>query len=251
MTDVNNFQLYGAFGHSYDLHTPAHHYQHDHDFLIRKIREFKANARVLDIGCGSGIFLEKALEAKLDPIGLDPARAMLELASKKVGAHRVRLMGMECLNDISDFDVITALSWSLNYAIDVDQMRDTLHRIKTALRPGGRIFFQVAHAAHAEKVVPDFFVDKEEGPGGPNDITFKYRFSFEDEQTLRAEYHFSCHSTGNIFEEVHLLRMADGYLLAGMLQELGFKDIQLLENHREDPFEKSFNPFILARLPDA
>lgn len=251
MIDINDFQLYSTFGHNYDLHTPAHHYQHDHDFLIKEIKKIKPNARVLDIGCGSGIFLEKALQAQFDPIGLDPAPAMLELASQKVGANRVRLIGMESLTDVSDFDVITALSWSLNYSTDKIQMLDILQRIKKALRPGGRIFFQIAHASNAEKIVPEFYIDEEDGPGGPRDIIFKYRFSCQEPQILRAEYNFSCLSTGECFEEVHLLRVADAHLVAKMLHDIGFQDVQLLEDYRGGVFHKSFNPFIFAKLPNA
>lgn len=250
MSQASEFKLYGAFGHYYDQHTPAHHYQHDHAFLIREIQKRNAKARILDIGCGSGVFIQKALAAGLDPVGLDPAPAMLELARQKVGPRRVRLQGMEALDDRDAFDAVTALSWSLNYARDVDQLQDILVRIKRALRPGGQLFVQVAHAAHAPSTQSDFFVDQEPGPGGPKDITFKYRFVAQGPQRLNAEYHFVCHSTGESFEELHELRVADAHLVAEMLRALDFQAVQLLEDFRGQAFHKTINPLLLASLAD-
>jgi SAM-dependent methyltransferase len=248
VTDANAFQLYGAFGDRYDLHTPPHHYQHDHQFLIQRIQALGGLGRVLDIGCGTGVFLEKALAAGLDPIGLDPASAMLQLASQKVGRARVRLGRMQDLDDYKAFDAITALSWSLNYCRDYDELCEVLRRCKIALHQGGMIFLQVAHAPHAAKQSPDFFVDHEAGPGGPQDIVLKYRFWAADPQTMKAEYHFECISTAESFQEVHVLRVADARLVAQAAEAVGFQDLEILEDYGCGYLEKTFNPFVFGRV---
>jgi SAM-dependent methyltransferase len=246
--DPNNYQLYGAFGDRYDLHTPAYHYQHDHIFLIERIQKLGGFGRVLDIGCGTGVFLEKALAAGLDPIGLDPASAMLQLASQKVGDNRVRLGSMQSLDDKKAFNAITALSWSLNYCHDYDELCSVLIRCKEALYPGGGLFLQVAHAPHANTQVPNFFVDHEVGPGGPKDIILKYRFWAADLQTMMAEYHFECISTAESFYEIHDLRVADAILVARAAEEAGFIDLEILEDFKGGPLEKAVNPFVFGRV---
>lgn len=143
MKHASEYLLYGRFGHRYDMHTPNYHYQHDHDFIIKEIQKTWRSARVLDIGCGSGVFLEKALQAGLDPVGLDPAAAMLGLACEKVGEERVYLMGMQDLEFQQEFHAIVSLSWVLNYAANVSELKDILRRIKLALLPGGRVFFRL------------------------------------------------------------------------------------------------------------
>lgn len=249
MKHVPQYQLYGRFGDRYDQHTPKHHYQHDHAFLIEKIKNINAHACVLDIGCGSGVFLEKALQTGLDPVGLDPAAPMLQLARDKVGEERVHLMSMQELEFKKEFHAIVSLSWSLNYAANLDELTDIIKRIKRALLPGGQVFFQVAHAPHAPKEFADFLVDQESGAGGPQDITFKYRFSAGDRETLLAQYQFHCNSTGEHFEEKHVLNVADANMVAKVMQDVGFQHVQLLENYQGQSFHKTFNPFLIAGLP--
>jgi ubiquinone/menaquinone biosynthesis C-methylase UbiE len=249
MKHASQYQLYGCFGDRYDMHTPRHHYQHDHAFVIEEIQKNHEHARLLDIGCGSGVFLEKALQAGLDPIGLDPAAAMLQLAREKVGEERLHLMAMQDLEFQKEFHAIVSLSWSLNYAANVEELTDILRRIKRALLPGGQVFFQIAHAPHAPKAFADFFVDQEPGLGDAQDITFKYRFATRDFETLLAQYQFHCHSTGEYFEETHLLNVADAEMVAQIMRGLGFKNVKLLENHQGDTFQKTFNPFLIASLP--
>jgi len=244
----SQYQLYGRFGDRYDMHTPAHHYQHDHAFLIKEIQKVHPHARLLDIGCGSGVFLDKALQAGLDPIGLDPAAAMLQLASEKVGKERVHLMAMQDLKFDKQFHTIVSLSWSLNYAANVEELIDILKRIKLALIPGGQVFFQIAHAANAPKEFADFFVDQESGLSDFQDITFKYRFAKCDHETLLAEYQFHCYSTGEHFEEKHVLNVANAEIVAQIMRDLGFQNVQLLENHQGQPFQKTLSPFLIADL---
>lgn len=243
------YKLYGQFGDRYDMHTPEHHYQHDHNFLIEEIKKIQPNARILDIGCGSGVFLEKSLQAGFDPVGIDSAFAMFELARKKVSEERVHLMAMQDLEFKKEFHVIVSLSWSLNYAANVTELKDVLSRIKQALLPNGRVFFQIAHAPNAPKEFGDFAVDQESGSGESQNITFKYRFSASDSETLLAQYQFHCHSTGEFFEEKHILNVANAETVVQIMSELGFKNIQLLENYKGLPFNNTFSPFLIADLP--
>jgi SAM-dependent methyltransferase len=251
MKHASQYQLYGRFGERYDMHTPGHHYQHDHAFLIEEIQKVHTNARLLDIGCGSGVFLEKALQAGFDPVGLDPAPSMLQLAREKVGSARVHLMAMQDLAFEEAFHAITSLSWSLNYATNLGELTDILKRTKRALRPGGKVLFQIAHAPHAPKTFADFFVDQESGPGGSQDVTFKYRFAARDHNTMLAQYQFHCDSTDEHFEEEHVLHVADAEIVAQILRNLGFQDVRLLESYLGQPFQKTFNPFLIASLPVA
>lgn len=250
MKHASEYLLYGRFGHRYDMHTPNYHYQHDHDFIIKEIQKTWRSARVLDIGCGSGVFLEKALQAGLDPVGLDPAAAMLGLACEKVGEERVYLMGMQDLEFQQEFHAIVSLSWVLNYAANVSELKDILRRIKLALLPGGRVFFQVAHALHAPKVLSDYSVDMVPGLDDSQNIIFKYRFATLDAETMMAQYKFYCHSDSEYFEEKHILRVADAKLVANILRDLGFQNVLLLEDYRCQPFEKTLSPFVIANLPD-
>jgi SAM-dependent methyltransferase len=241
------YKLYGEFGDRYDLHTPPHHYLHDHAFVIERAQACGGAGRILDLGCGTGVFLEKAVAAGLDPLGIDSATKMLELARSRVGERRVRLAPMQSLDAKSEFDCIVSLSWSLNYCRDLDELRDVLRRCHRALRPGGALIVQVAHAPHAAPTTPAFNIDREPGPGGQEDIVLHYRFWAGGSQTMMAEYAFECVSSNEHFTEVHELRVADAQLVASCLRELDFEEVELLESWRMEPFERSFSPFVIAR----
>ncbi|POZ49980.1 hypothetical protein AADEFJLK_04261 [Methylovulum psychrotolerans] len=161
---------------------------------------------------------------------------------------RVRLRRMQDLDDQQAFNAITALSWSLNYCRDYGELCTVLMRCKEALHPGGGLFLQVAHAPHAATQPPDFFVDYEAGPGGPQDIVLKYRFWAADHQTMMAEYNFECISMADSFREVHVLQVADAMLVASAAEEAGFIDLEILEGYGGDPLKKAINPFIFGKV---
>ena len=246
MSDIRSYQLYDGFGDRYDLHTPPHHYVHDHAFVVARARACGAG-RMLDLGCGTGVLLEKALAAGLDPQGYDPAPNMLGCARVRVGAERVQLLPMQALDDELAFDCVVSLSWSLNYCTDLEEVDDVLRRCYRALRPGGCLILQVAHAANAPAEAPAFNVDREPGPGGPEDIVFRYRFWAGGSQTMLAEYAFDCVSTGEHFDEVHELHVADARLVCTSLRRLGFQAVETLDSWRGDAFSGSLSPFVLAR----
>ena len=181
--------------------------------------------------------------------GLDPSAGMLAEAAKRVSMARLRLGAMQQLDVDREFDVITALSWSFNYCRDLDEASDVLGRFHRALRPGGIIILQIAHAPHAPSSRPDFMVDLEPGPGGPDDIVMRYRFWAPELQTLCAEYGFECRSTSESFVECHELHAADAVAVGVRAKEVGFKEIELLASFRGGQIseERAISPWLLAR----
>lgn len=249
MSNKGEPQLYGAFADRYDLHTPPDHYRHDHEYLLALAQDVRSDARILDVGCGTGIFVEKALARGFDAHGLDPAPDMLAVAGCRVAPARLSLGSMQGIDGEQEFDVITALSWSFNYCQDFDEAQDVLGRFHRALRPGGRVALQLAHAPHAPKAAPDFMVDVEAGPGGEDDIRMSYRFWSPAAAVLVAEYAFECRSTSESFQECHELHAADAWIVAERARVVGFADVQLLAGVRGASLDeaRSMSPFLLAR----
>lgn len=247
MSEGQAYKLYEEFGRYYDLHTPPHHYADDHDFVIQRVHDLHGQGRMLDLGCGTGVLLEKALRAGLDPVGVDSASSMLELAYARVGKKRAKLRRMQDLNLDQPFDCIVSLSWSLNYSQDIVELRDILMRCHHLLCPGGGLILQVAHAPNAKQEKPPFTVDRESGPGGSDDIVFSYRFWAVDAETLLADYRFECLSTAEHFEERHELNVANVQLFTSLLNDLDFSDIDVLDNWRGETLDRSISPFITAR----
>src|ERR1700722_16664061 len=110
------YRLFHEFANRYDLHTPPGHYKHDHAFVIGEaLRVAPANCRLLDVGCGTGVFLEAALAAGIDGYGIDAAPKMVEVARKRLRGDRIGLQRMQEISEHKMFDVVCALSWTIHY----------------------------------------------------------------------------------------------------------------------------------------
>ncbi|MFE0320510.1 class I SAM-dependent methyltransferase, partial [Streptomyces albogriseolus] len=71
------------------LYDPLDPDRGDLDAYLRMAREFGAR-RVLDIGCGTGVFALLLAHEGIDVVGVDPAGASLDVARAKPGAGRGR-----------------------------------------------------------------------------------------------------------------------------------------------------------------
>jgi SAM-dependent methyltransferase len=92
--------------------------------------------RVLDVGCGSGEFLELLARTGAEVAGIDPAPAMLELARRRVPDADIRHGDFgELPWPAASFDVVTAIN-SLQFA---DDKAIALREVARVVRPGGRI----------------------------------------------------------------------------------------------------------------
>jgi SAM-dependent methyltransferase len=92
--------------------------------------------RVLDVGCGSGEFLELLARTGAEVAGIDPAPAMLDLARRSVPEADLRHGDFSELPwPAASFDVVTAIN-SLQFA---DDKASALREVARVLRPGGRI----------------------------------------------------------------------------------------------------------------
>lgn len=85
--------------------------------------------RVLDVGCGAGVFLELVAERGAEPFGIDASEALIELARRRVPRADLRVGDMQFLPYGDDsFDLVTGFT-SFFFARDM----------VAALREAGRV----------------------------------------------------------------------------------------------------------------
>ncbi len=241
------YELFGSAADRYDWHTPPHHYQHDHAFVLSRLPP--PPSRVLDVGCGTGVFLEKATAAGFDAVGIDAYPEMVSLASRRVGGERVRVERMQDLTERSSYDAVVSLSWSFNYVSSFGEAREVLRKFFEALRSGGRLILQIAHAPNANGALNE---DREPGPdGAPDDVLFLYRFYPAQGRRgeLTAQYVYGCKSRKELVSEEHHLGAADAYVVASAASNAGFQDVELLDSWRGEPLGSSISAFLLAKRP--
>ncbi|MEU0384715.1 class I SAM-dependent methyltransferase [Streptomyces chartreusis] len=114
----------------------------DLDPYLRMAEEFGAR-RVLDIGCGTGVFALLLAERGLDVVGVDPAGASLDVARGKPGGERVRwIHGDATTLPPLTVDLATMTGNAAQAVVDPEDWRGTLREVRAALRPGGRFVFE-------------------------------------------------------------------------------------------------------------
>lgn len=76
------------------------------DWLISRLTP---PARVLDLGCGSGLPTAKQLiDAGIDVVGIDESAVMLDLAAKQAPGGRYLHRDMRDVEDLGEFDAVVA-----------------------------------------------------------------------------------------------------------------------------------------------
>jgi len=102
--------------------------------------ELAPGATVLDVGCGSGVFLRTAADAGARVWGLDASAALIELARSRVPEADLRIGDLQFLPyDADVFELITSFN-SLAFAADpIAALRDA----GRVAQPGGRVLVLV------------------------------------------------------------------------------------------------------------
>lgn len=235
------YRLFHEFAHRYDLHTPPGHYKHDHAFVISEaLRVAPEHCLLLDVGCGTGVFLEAALAAGIDAHGLDASAEMIDVAERRVGSDRVRVQRMQELDEAGAYDVVCALSWTIHYVASLAELEDVIARCRRALRPGGLLILQVANTAAMTGAVN---VDVEPGPSGERDDTyFIHRFTVlpDVEHRALADYVYVSRTNRELLIEQHELRFAVPDLVIQAGHSAGFAEVSVLNS-------SAIAPFLVAR----
>jgi SAM-dependent methyltransferase len=230
-------RLFHEFAHRYDLHTPPGHYQHDHAFVIKEaLRVSPINCKLLDVGCGTGVFLESAISAGIDGHGIDASSEMIEVSGRRLGEDRARVQRMQDISDKSDYDVVCALSWTIHYCESEAQLEDVLNRCRRALRSGGLILLQVANDVCMTGAVR---IDREPGPSGqPDDTYFIHRFLPQNDPNHRviAEYMYTSVALSELLYEQHELLFASPQIIAAVLRRSGFLEVSIVNSQSISPF---------------
>lgn len=236
------YRLFHEFAHRYDVHTPPGHYQHDHAFVIREaLRIAPENCRLLDVGCGTGVFLEAAISAGIDGYGLDAAPEMIDVARRRLGDHRVRIQRMQEISEEHLYDVICALSWTIHYSETAVELTSIVERCHRALRARGLLILQVAND---EQMMGAVKVDREPTClGGPDDIFFIHRFRplHDAEHRVVADYVYASCAYHELLVEQHELRFANALLVADAARSAGFGTVNIIN-------PTSISPFVVGEI---
>ena len=138
--------LFDAFAEAYERHAAVSAYNalYDRPSVLDLLGDV-SGIRVLDAGCGAGLYAEELLARGADVVGFDQSPAMVGLARRRTG-DRV---------DVRVHDLASPLSWLDYESFDAALMALVLHHLDEraaalgelhrVLRPGGRLVVSTHH----------------------------------------------------------------------------------------------------------
>lgn len=114
----------------------------DLDAYLHLAEQFGAG-RVLDIGCGTGVFALLLADCGIEVVGVDPAQASIDVARGKRGSDRVRwICGDATALPPLQVDLVTMTANASQEIVAPSTWQKTLKGAYEALRPGGHLVFE-------------------------------------------------------------------------------------------------------------
>jgi len=177
--------------------------------------------RVIDIGSGSGIWLEVLAREGYDPVGVDFSADMIKIARKRVPSakfHRASFLKFKpprCR-------AVTAMGEVFCYRLDKSHRKPALigvwRKIYDALEPGGLLIFDMADVGLDRGQGPRFF----EGP----DWMCLTHSKYDERRDQLTRYITTFRRRGQSWrrhDEEHCLQLFDPKKVAEMLRAIGFR----------------------------
>lgn len=104
--------------------------------------------RVLDIGCGTGVFALLLADRGIEVVAVDPALASIEVARAKPGSERVLwICGDATAPPALHVDLVTMTANVAQAIVAPGAWQQTLAQAREALRPGGYLVFETRDPA--------------------------------------------------------------------------------------------------------
>lgn len=190
--------------------------------ILALLRAAKINeGRIVDLGCGSGIWAKALLEAGFHVTGLDHSPAMIEIAQRRAPEAEFHI-GSFSRFCIPPCRAVTALGEVFNYLFDADDSEGSIDIVCKnafdALLPAGCLIFDVAVAGRCRGRHQAFM----EGDDWTCLVEFRH-----DEPNLRLTRRIvTFRKIGDSYrrqEETHRQQLFEEARVVHLLESIGFR----------------------------
>ncbi len=200
--------------------------------------------RVVDLGCGSGIWAERLGRAGYGAVGFDQSSAMIAMARKR--APEATLRHQSFLDaELPKCDAVTSLGECLNYLFDARVGEKSLARlfrkIHAALRPGGVFIFDVAAPGRGVGPTMKNF--------SGHDWAILMDVHEDKSRRVLTRRLTSFRKVGKLYrrsEEIHRLRLYRPLEVAAMLRRAGF-GVRIVRGYGKLRFKPGHHGFVARK----
>lgn len=190
------------------------------------------DGRIVDLGCGSGIWARKLVDAGYQVVGVDISLAMIEIARRRVPEAEFHVESFLQFR-IPPCRAVTALGEVFNYLFDsansLRSLQAVCRNIFDALDPGGLLIFDVAEPDRWSGRAQVFT----EGEGWT--CLVEYHHDDSSQQLRRRIVTFrEVDGAYRRHEELHCQQLYDEDSVRRMLESIGFQ-VQAVRSYGEFP----------------
>jgi SAM-dependent methyltransferase len=204
-----------------------------------------AGGRIVDLGCGSGVWARELVDAGYEVVGVDLSPAMIEIARQRVPEATFQVRSFVQF-PIPDCVAVTALGEVFNYLFDASNSLRSLRRVCQrafdALPPKGLLIFDVAGPGRCRGLKQAF----KEG----EDWTCLVEYNHDASEQVLTRRIVTYRKVGDAYrrhEETHRQQLYTGTSMAQVLREIGFR-VRLVRRYGEYALLEGVVGFI-ARKP--
>ena len=201
--------------------------------------------RIVDLGCGSGIWAKELVNSGYGVVGVDISPAMIEIARRRVPEAEFHVQSFLQFG-VPACRAVTALGEVFNYLFDQDNSLDSLRRlfgeVFGALAPQGIFVFDVAEPGRGA----GFQRACTEGEGWTCLVEYEYD-RMQQQLTRRIITFRQIGSAYRRHQETHRQQLYRGTTMARILREIGFR-VRLVRRYGEYALPKH-GVGIIARKP--
>ncbi|PCE25051.1 methyltransferase type 11 [Paraburkholderia acidicola] len=223
----------------------------DTGFYLALAASLRAS-HIVDIGCGTGLLTCELARRGHAVTGIDPARAMLDVARRRPGGERVQWIEGDA-QQASDTQADLALMTGHVAQVFVDDLdwRATLAAAYRTLRPGGRLAFESRHPQSApwkawtpEASLRRISVD------GDNTVKVWHELIEVSGECVRFVTHYQFDATGEELVSASELRFRSQSTLAQTLTDSGFSIAHWYGDWSGAPVDEQSRELIVIAVRD-
>ena len=189
---------------------------------------------VLDLGCGTGTLTELLYRAGYDMIGVDVSDSMLAKAMEKkeeTGSEILYLQqDMRDLSLYSTVGTVISVCDSINYILELDELKEVFSLVNNYLYPGGIFLFDFNTDYKYREVIGETVIAENR-----ENCSFIWENDYEEEERInRYDLTLFLRREGDLFERTEETHFQRGYTPQEIREAVAGSGLELLEMRDAD-----------------